>query len=352
MSSSDAEQTSRRPRTPSRRPSSLPGPPGRTTHRATRRPGSSPPAWRRFIDLTRAESSRTARETTYELEPPQGPTEHSDDALSLYFYCAHPSLSPSAAVALTLRAVGGLTTKQIAAAYLVPEATMAQRITRAKRALVDVPLDSPGDLPTVLRTLYLVFNEGYTGDVDLSAEAIRLTRQIAALTDHPETHGLLALMLLHHARRAARTDATGALVTLPDQDRTLWDTDADRRGRRRPPDRSRPRPPRRVPGPGRHRRPARRRHVARRDRLGPDRRVVRRAAGAHRQPGRPPQPSGGRRRGRRRPGRPARAGRGARRRTAAHRRRGVPARESRATRTTAARLYADGRAVGPQRGRA
>ncbi len=182
-------------------------------------------AWRRFIDLARSESSRSARETSYELEPAQGPTEHSDDTLSLYFYCAHPSLSPSAAVALTLRAVGGLTTRQIAAAYLVPEATMAQRITRAKRALVDVPLDSPGDLPTVLRTLYLVFNEGYTGDVDLAAEAIRLTRQIASLTDHPETHGLLALMLLHHARRAARTSADGALVPLAEQDRSLWDTD-------------------------------------------------------------------------------------------------------------------------------
>jgi RNA polymerase sigma factor (sigma-70 family) len=181
-------------------------------------------AWRRFVDIARAESSRAARETTYELEPPQGPTEHSDDALSLYFHCAHPSLSPSAAVALTLRAVGGLTTRQIARAYLVPEATMAQRIVRAKKALVDVPLDAPGDLPTVLRTLYLVFNEGYTGDVDLAAEAIRLTRQIASLTDHPETRGLLALMLLHHARRAVRTAANGALVPLPDQDRTRWDT--------------------------------------------------------------------------------------------------------------------------------
>lgn len=180
-------------------------------------------SWRRFVDAVRSDSSRTAREESWELEPPQGPTEHADDTLSLYFYCAHPSLSPSAAVALTLRAVGGLSTRQIAAAYLVPEATMAQRIVRAKKALVDVPLDSPGDLPTVLRTLYLVFNEGYTGDVDLAAEAIRLTRQIASLTDHPETHGLLALMLLHHARRAARLSATGALVTLAEQDRSLWD---------------------------------------------------------------------------------------------------------------------------------
>ena len=101
---------------------------------------------------------------------------------------------------------------------------MAQRISRAKRTVSEVRLDSPGDLATVLRTLYLVFNEGYTGDVDLAAEAIRLTRQVAALTDHPEVHGLLALMLLHHARRPARTAADGSLVTLADQDRSLWDT--------------------------------------------------------------------------------------------------------------------------------
>ena len=180
-------------------------------------------AWRKFLDATRSESARTTRETAFELEPPPGPTEHADDTLSLYFLCAHPSLTPSSAVALTLRAIGGLTTKQIAAAYLVPEATMAQRISRAKKTVSDEPLDSPGDLATVLRTLYLVFNEGYTGEVDLCAEAIRLTRQLAALTDHPEVHGLLALMLLHHARRSARTAPDGSLVTLPEQDRTLWD---------------------------------------------------------------------------------------------------------------------------------
>ena len=181
-------------------------------------------SWRRFLDATRSESARTAREEKAELEPDQGPTESTDDTLQLYFLCAHPSLTPSSAVALTLRAVGGLTTKQIAAAYLVPEATMAQRISRAKRTVSEVRLDSPGDLSTVLRTLYLVFNEGYTGDVDLAAEAIRLTRQVADHTDHPEVHGLLALMLLHHARRPARTAADGSLVTLADQDRTLWDT--------------------------------------------------------------------------------------------------------------------------------
>jgi predicted RNA polymerase sigma factor len=138
--------------------------------------------------------------------------------------CAHPSLTPASAVALTLRAVGGLTTRQIAQAYLVPEATMAQRISRAKRTVSGVRFDQPGDVATVLRVLYLVFNEGYSGDVDLAAEAIRLTRQLAAGTDHEEVAGLLALMLLHHARRPARTAPDGRLVPLADQDRDLWDT--------------------------------------------------------------------------------------------------------------------------------
>ena len=100
-----------------------------------------------------------------------------DDTLRLYFLCAHPSLSPAAAVALTLRAVGGLTTRQIAEAHLVPESTMAQRISRAKKRIEGLRLDEPGDLAAVLRVLYLVFNEGYGGDVDLAAEAIRLGRQ-------------------------------------------------------------------------------------------------------------------------------------------------------------------------------
>ena len=107
------------------------------------------------------------------------PDRAADDTLQLFFLCAHPSLTPASAVALTLRAVGGLTTRQIAQAYLVPEATMAQRISRAKRTVGDVRFDEPGDLATVLRVLYLVFNEGYSGDVDLAAEAIRLTRQLA-----------------------------------------------------------------------------------------------------------------------------------------------------------------------------
>jgi predicted RNA polymerase sigma factor len=153
-----------------------------------------------------------------------GPGEVADDTLQLYFLCAHPSLTPASAVALTLRAVGGLTTRQIAQAYLVPETTMAQRISRAKRTVSGVRFNQPGDVATVLRVLYLVFNEGYSGDVDLAAEAIRLTRQLAAKTNHEEVAGLLALMLLHHARRPARTAHGGRLVPLAEQDRSLWNT--------------------------------------------------------------------------------------------------------------------------------
>ena len=181
-------------------------------------------AWRRFLDTTRAETARLAREIRVEAEPPRGSAEDRDDTLWLYFLCAHPSLTPASAVALTLRAVGGLTTRQIAEAYLVPEATMAQRISRAKRAVSGVRFDQPGDLATVLRVLYLVFNEGYSGEVDLAEEAIRLARQVATSTDDPEASGLLALMLLHHARRAARTSPAGALVALGEQDRSRWDT--------------------------------------------------------------------------------------------------------------------------------
>jgi predicted RNA polymerase sigma factor len=181
-------------------------------------------AWRKFLDATRAESSRRRREERVESEPMPGPAESVDDTLYLYFLCAHPSLTPTSAVALTLRAVGGLTTRQIAAAYLVPEATMAQRISRAKRTVSGVRLNQPGELATVLRVLYLVFNEGYSGDVDLASEAIRLTRQVAARTSDEESAGLLALMLLHHARRPARIAADGRLVPLVEQDRSLWDT--------------------------------------------------------------------------------------------------------------------------------
>ena len=189
-------------------------------------------AWRKFLDTTRTESSRQARETRVAGEAPPGladdaaPGQAGDaaDTLRLYFLCAHPSLTPASAVALTLRAVGGLTTRQIAEAYLVPEATMAQRISRAKRTVSGVRFDEPGDLSTVLRVLYLVFNEGYSGEVDLADEAIRLTRQVTAMTDDEEASGLLALMLLHHARRAARMTPAGALVPLGEQDRSRWDT--------------------------------------------------------------------------------------------------------------------------------
>ena len=184
-------------------------------------------AWRKFLDARRSEVSRRDREQRVEAEPPPGPTETADDTLQLFFLCAHPSLTPASAVALTLRAVGGLTTRQIAQAYLVPEATMAQRISRAKRTVGDVRFEEhwqDSDLATVLRVLYLVFNEGYTGDVDLAAEAIRLTRQLASMTDDEETAGLLALMLLHHARRPARTRRDGSLVPLAEQDRSRWNT--------------------------------------------------------------------------------------------------------------------------------
>ncbi|MGW6655728.1 RNA polymerase sigma factor [Rhodococcus sp. NPDC055024] len=187
-------------------------------------------AWRRFLDGIRSDAARRKREFLVDEQPGEqqvnGPAPAVDDTLQLYFLCAHPSLTPSSAVALTLRAVGGLTTRQIAQAYLVPEATMAQRISRAKRTVSGVRFDQPGDVATVLRVLYLVFNEGYSGDVDLAAEAIRLTRQLAAAIDHPEVAGLLALMLLHHARRVARTAADGSLVPLAEQDRSRWDTDS------------------------------------------------------------------------------------------------------------------------------
>ncbi len=181
-------------------------------------------AWRKFLDAARAESTRQQRELRVDAEPAPGPVEEADDTLRLYFLGAHPSLSPASAVALTLRAVGGLTTRQIAQAYLVPEATMAQRISRAKRTVSGVRFDRPGDVGTVLRVLYLVFNEGYSGDVDLVAEAVRLTRQLEARIDDPEVAGLLALMLLHSARRSARTRPDGSLVPLAEQDRGRWDT--------------------------------------------------------------------------------------------------------------------------------
>jgi predicted RNA polymerase sigma factor len=181
-------------------------------------------SWRVFLDRARSEAARHEREVRFSGDPAAGDAPGTDDTLRLYFLCAHPDLTPSSAVALTLRAVGGLTTRQIAQAYLVPEATMAQRISRAKRIVGRAGLDRPGEVGTVMRVLYLVFNEGYSGDVDLAAEAIRLTRQLATLVHDPEVDGLLALMLLHHARRRSRTRPDGAIVTLAEQDRSQWDT--------------------------------------------------------------------------------------------------------------------------------
>lgn len=190
---------------------------------------ANPRAWlvtvaqRRLVDVRRSEAARRRREEATGGEPEPGPTEQADDALLLLTLCCHPSLSATSAVALTLRAVGGLTTAQVADAFLVPQATMAQRISRAKASIRDVPLDRPGDLSAVLRVLYLVFHTGHRGQVDLAAEAIRLTRQLTLATPESEVRGLLALMLLHHARDAARW-REGRLVALDRQDRGLWDT--------------------------------------------------------------------------------------------------------------------------------
>jgi predicted RNA polymerase sigma factor len=182
-------------------------------------------SWRAFIDIARSDAARRDREVRFDTEPPTGVVPSADDTLHLYFLCAHPDLTPSSAVALTLRAVGGLTTRQIAQAYLVPESTMAQRISRAKRTVGRAGVDRPGAVRTVMRVLYLVFNEGYSGDVDLAAEAIRLARQLATLVNDPEVDGLLALMLLHHARRRSRTRPDGGIVPLAEQDRSQWDTE-------------------------------------------------------------------------------------------------------------------------------
>jgi RNA polymerase sigma factor (sigma-70 family) len=181
-------------------------------------------ATRRLIDAARSDQARRSREQRVDHFPAPGPTEREDDTLLLLFLCCHPSLSQTSAIALTLRAVGGLTTEEIAEAFLVPRGTMAQRISRAKRTIADVELGPTGDLASVLRVLYLIYNAGHGGRVDLAAEAIRLTRQLASGHSEPEVHGLLALMLLHHARRRARFDADGRLVTLDRQDRSLWDT--------------------------------------------------------------------------------------------------------------------------------
>ena len=182
-------------------------------------------AMRRLVDARRSEAARRRREEAMEAEPrPAAVPDEGDDTLFLLFCCCHPGLAPASQVALTLRAVGGLTTREIADAFYVPEATMAQRISRAKRALQGRRLDQPGDLAVVLRVLYLVYTTGHGGRVDVAREAIRLARQLTLATEEPEARGLLALMLLNHARHRARLDAEGRVVTLDRQDRGLWDT--------------------------------------------------------------------------------------------------------------------------------
>ena len=222
-----------------------------------------PRAWlirvgsRRLVDRLRSDEARVRREVAdasrtpddeHVSPPPDAsravPTD--DDTLTLLLLCCHPALTPAARIALTLRAVGGLTTAQIAHAFLVPEATMAQRISRAKASIRDAgsqfrmppAAELPGRVGEVLHVLYLVFTEGHTassGDavarVDLTAEAIRLTRQVhALLPDEGEVTGLLALMLLTEARRPARTTASGELVPLAEQDRSLWNAAYVREG--------------------------------------------------------------------------------------------------------------------------
>ncbi|MDN0199060.1 RNA polymerase sigma factor [Streptomyces sp. S.PNR 29] len=204
----------------------------------------SPAGWiittarNRAIDRLRREAGRGERHAQAALlhapdaPPEEGPVR--DDRLRLIFTCCHPALALPARVALTLRLLGGLTTAQIARAFLVPEPTMAQRLVRAKAKIRDaripyrVPRDAdlPDRLNGVLAVVYLIFNQGYEGQADLCAEAVRLGRLLAELMpDEPEVTGLLALMLLIDARRAARQDDSGALVPLPEQDRGRWDRD-------------------------------------------------------------------------------------------------------------------------------
>jgi RNA polymerase sigma factor (sigma-70 family) len=229
---------------------------------ATQWPGEglpdSPRGWliqvasRRMTDQVRAEAARRHREElVVSLVPPDeqvalaldsGAAEERDDTLDLLFLCCHPALSPASAIALTLRAVAGLTTAEIARAFLVPEATMAQRISRAKQTIKDSSVafampdatELPARLDAVMQVLYLLFSEGYAASsgaevvrTDLSNEALRLTRMLHRLVpDAPEVAGLLALLLLTDARRAARTGPAGELIPLDQQDRSLWDQQA------------------------------------------------------------------------------------------------------------------------------
>ncbi|MEV6287533.1 sigma-70 family RNA polymerase sigma factor [Kribbella sp. NPDC051770] len=201
----------------------------------------NPRAWliqtahRKVIDEIRQEQARRKREElAAQRDVPAEEVEDSDDTLRLLFMCCHPDLTAASAIALTLRAVGGLTNTEIAQAYLVPESTMAQRISRAKQKLKGASFELAQDderLRNVLHVLYLIFNEGYTSSSgpelhrrDLAAEAIRLTRMVhALLPENGQVTGLLALMLLTDARRDARTGPAGELIPLAEQDRSLWD---------------------------------------------------------------------------------------------------------------------------------
>jgi RNA polymerase sigma factor (sigma-70 family) len=215
----------------------------------------NPRAWliqvaaRRMVDQVRSEEARRRREELAAMQPPDNESfaadpgsetaTDRDDTLRLLFLCCHPALTPGSQIAVTLRAVGGLTTVEIAKAFMVPEATMAQRISRAKHRIEasGAPFRMPAEgeweqrLRAVLQVLYLIFNEGYATSAgpglqrtELAAEAIRLTRGVhALLADDGEVAGLLALMLLTDARRPARTGSAGELIPLSEQDRSLWD---------------------------------------------------------------------------------------------------------------------------------
>ncbi|WP_028063943.1 RNA polymerase sigma factor [Solirubrobacter soli] len=206
----------------------------------------SPRAWlvtvasRRLADQLRSDAARRRREEADATSAPPPPA--GDDTLTLLFLCCHPALTPPSQIALTLRAVGGLSTAEIARAFFVPEATMAQRISRAKQRIkaaggsfdLPPPAEQAERLAVVLQVIYLVFNEGYTATsgaqlvrAELTAEAIRLARELHRLVPRDgEVTGLLALLLLTDARREARTAADGSLVPLSEQDRTLWNTEA------------------------------------------------------------------------------------------------------------------------------
>jgi RNA polymerase sigma-70 factor (ECF subfamily) len=190
-------------------------------------------AFRKLIDRVRREKRYAALDTSFDIEAPLLTEEFEDDRLRLMFTCCHPALNQEAQVALTLRTLGGLTTAEIARVFLVPEATLAQRLVRAKRKIADarIPYQVPAPdqlserLDAVRSAIYLIFNEGYTAlRAELSAEAIRLGRLLDSLMpDCGENIGLLALMLLQESRRAARVDFRGRMVLLEDQDRSRWD---------------------------------------------------------------------------------------------------------------------------------